>query len=99
MALDFLVSTTNACGIDMDKDLQRLSDIQDRLLQHIEGDLQDDKDFLYMATMLMKHSVILYKMILDDDQIAMMLDHVKDNLVDEIDFDISGSPPDDATFH
>ena len=99
MALDFLVSTTKAFGIDMDKDKQRLSDIQDRLLQHIEGDLNDDKDFLYMATMLMKHSVILYKMILDDDQIAMMLDHVKDNLVDEIDFDIGGSPPDDATFH
>ena len=99
MVLDFLVSIMKACGIDMDKDLQRLSDIQDRLLQHIEGDLQDDKDFLYMATMLMKHSVILYKMILDDDQIAMMLDHVKDNLVDEIDFDIGGMPPDDATFH
>ena len=99
MALDFLVSTTKACGIKMDKDLQRLSDIQDRLLQHIEGDLHDDKDFLYMATMLMKHSVILYKMILDDDQIEMMLDHVKDNLVDEIDFDIGGMPPDDAIFH
>ena len=68
MGLDSLVSTTKAYGINMDKDLQRLSDIQDRLLKHIESDLQDDEDFLYMATMLMKHSVILYKMILDDQR-------------------------------
>jgi hypothetical protein len=99
MGLDSLVSTTKAYGINMDKDLQRLSDIQDRLLKHIESDLQDDEDFLYMATMLMKHSVILYKMILDDEQITMMLDHVKDNLVDDFDFDIENLPPSGTTIH
>lgn len=99
MGLDSLVSTTKAYGINMDKDLQRLSDIQDRLLKHIESDLQDDEDFLYMATMLMKHSVILYKMILDDEQITMMLDHVKDNLVDDFDIDIENLPPSGTTFH
>jgi len=53
-----------------------------------------------MATMLLKHSMVLYKTFLDDDQIRKMLHHVGETLNDDahdlgnyIDTDDKGSPP------
>ena len=77
-----------------------MSEIQERLVQHIQTDLKTDEDFLYMATMLMKHSIVLYKTFLEDDQIKEMLGHVKDNLTDEIDIeDYTHTSGDKPTMH
>lgn len=84
----------------MSKDKKRMADIQERLVQHIQTDLKTDEDFLYMATMLMKHSIVLYKTFLEDDQIKEMLGHVKDNLTDEIDIeDYTHTSSDKPTMH
>ena len=55
---------------------KRMSEIQDKLVKHIQQELHNDEDFMYMATMLLKHSMVLYKTILEDDQIKDMLKHV-----------------------
>lgn len=86
----------------MSKDKKRMAEIQERLVQHIQTDLHTDKDFLYMATMLMKHSIVLYKTFLEDDQIKEMLGHVKNNLTDEIDIEDythTASKDDGQTYH
>ena len=87
-----LISTT------MKTDKQRMQDIQDRLISHIENELKDDDDYLYMATMLMKHSVLLYSMILEEQQVKKMLTHVRDNLMEDIDLEIHESS-DGNTLH
>jgi hypothetical protein len=52
-----------------------------------------------MATMLMKHSLVLYKTFLEDEQIRRLLDHVKENVQDE-GFDVEVSVQDeDVTYH
>ena len=55
---------------------KRLRDIQNHLVKHIEKEIQDEDDFMYMATMLLKHSMVLYKTFLSDDEIRRMLRHV-----------------------
>ena len=40
---------------------KRLRDIQNHLVKHIEKEIQDEDDFMYMATMLLKHSMVVYK--------------------------------------
>ena len=68
----------------MDKDKDRMSEIQKKLVEHIQTQLHTDEDFMYMATMLLKHSMVLYKTFLEDDQIKKMLEHVGDTLSDDL---------------
>lgn len=68
----------------MDKDTKRMEEIQKLLVAHIQKNLKSDEDFMYMATMLLKHSMVLYKTFLDDDQIKKMLDHVGETLSDDL---------------
>ena len=64
-------------GMAKDKEEdKRLRDIQRHLIKHIEKEIQDDEDYMYMATMLLKHSMVLYKTFLTDDEIRKMLRHV-----------------------
>ena len=69
----------------MANDTQRMQDIQNALVAHIQTQLTSDEDFMYVATMLLKHSLVLYKTFLDDDQIKQMLAHVADTLADDLD--------------
>ena len=53
---------------------------------------------MLMATMLLKHSMVLYKTFLDDEQIRRMLVHVGKTLSDDVHdinkyVDSDGSPP------
>ena len=68
----------------MDKDTDRMSEIQKKLVEHMQTQLHTDEDFMYMATMLLKHSMVLYKTFLEDDQIKRMLEHVGDTLSDDL---------------
>ena len=68
----------------MDRDTDRMSEIQKKLVEHIQTQLHTDEDFMYMATMLLKHSMVLYKTFLEDDQIKRMLEHVGDTLSDDL---------------
>lgn len=68
----------------MDKDKQRMQDIQNQLVAHIQTQLTTDEDFMYMATMLLKHSLVLYKTFLEDDEIQMMLGHVSETISDDL---------------
>ena len=68
----------------MSNDTQRMQDIQNALVAHIQENLKTDEDFMYMATMLLKHSMVLYKTFLEDDQIKKMLEHVGDTLSDDL---------------
>ena len=63
---------------------KRMREIQDKLVKHIQQELHSDEDFMYMATMLLKHSMVLYKTFLEDDQIKDMLKHVGDTLSDDL---------------
>ena len=56
--------------------LKRMSQIQNNLVAFVQSELKTDDDHLYVATMLLKHSIALYKTILDNDELADMLDHV-----------------------
>lgn len=62
-----------------------MQDIQNALVAHIQTQLTTDEDFMYVATMLLKHSLVLYKTFLEDDQIKQMLAHVADTLADDLD--------------
>ena len=55
---------------------RRLREIQRHLVNHIEKEIKEDDDYMYMATMLLKHSMVLYKTFLTDDEIRRMLRHV-----------------------
>ena len=82
----------------MDKDTKRMEEIQKLLVAHIQKNLKSDEDFMYMATMLLKHSMVLYKTFLDDDQIKKMLDHVGETLSDDLHnaekyYDDGSTPP------
>jgi hypothetical protein len=57
-------------------DNRRLREIQNQLVKHIQSELKDDEDFMYLATMLLKHSIVLYRTFLEEEQIRKMLDHV-----------------------
>ena len=57
-------------------DNRRLREIQNKLVKHIQSELKDDEDFMYIATMLLKHSIVLYRTFLEEEQIRKMLDHV-----------------------
>jgi hypothetical protein len=69
----------------MTNDTQRMQDIQNALVAHIQTQLTTDEDFMYVATMLLKHSLVLYKTFLEDEQIKQMLAHVADTLADDLD--------------
>ena len=62
-----------------------MQEIQDQLVAHIQTQLTTDEDFMYVATMLLKHSMVLYKTFLDDEQIQKMLVHVADTISDDLD--------------
>jgi len=62
-----------------------MQDIQNALVAHIQTQLTTDEDFMYVATMLLKHSLVLYKTFLEDEQIKQMLAHVADTLADDLD--------------
>ena len=65
-----------------DDSTRRMREIQEKLLVFLQPELSNDKDFMYMATMLLKHSVVLYQTFLDDESLREMLHHVADNLAD-----------------
>ena len=69
----------------MSNDTQRMQDIQNALVAHIQTQLTSDEDFMYVATMLLKHSLVLYKTFLEDDQIKQMLAHVAETVADDLD--------------
>ena len=69
----------------MSNDTQRMQDIQNALVAHIQTQLTTDEDFMYVATMLLKHSLVLYKTFLEDDQIKQMLAHVAETVADDLD--------------
>jgi hypothetical protein len=69
----------------MANDTQRMQEIQNALIAHIQTQLTSDEDFMYVATMLLKHSLVLYKTFLEDEQIKQMLAHVADTLADDLD--------------
>jgi len=69
----------------MSDNTKRMEEIQNQLVAHIQTQLTTDEDFMYVATMLLKHSLVLYKTFLDDDQIKQMLAHVADTLADDLD--------------
>ena len=71
------------------KNLKRMSEIQNKLTKHIDSNIKDDDDHMYMATMLLKHYLVLYKGLLSDDQIKDMLGHV----IETIDEDYPGYTP------
>ena len=64
-------------------DHRRLRDIQNKLVEHIQSELKDDEDFMYLATMLLKHSIVLYRTFLEEEQIRKMLDHVGKTMNEE----------------
>ena len=68
----------------MSNDTQRMQDIQNALVAHIQTQLTSDEDFMYVATMLLKHSLVLYKTFLEDDQIQQMLAHVAETISDDL---------------
>ena len=69
----------------MSNNTQRMQEIQNALVAHIQTQLTTDEDFMYVATMLLKHSLVLYKTFLEDEQIKQMLAHVADTLADDLD--------------
>lgn len=82
----------------MSDDTKRMQEIQDQLVAHIQTQLTTDEDFMYVATMLLKHSMVLYKTFLDDEQIQKMLVHVAETISDDLEVkdyiisDEDGSP-------
>jgi len=73
----------------MKNNLERMQEIQELLTKHINSNIKDEDDHMYMATMLLKHALVLYKGLLTDDQIKSMLGHV----IDTIEEDIPGYGP------
>ena len=69
----------------MANDTQRMQEIQNALVAHIQTQLTTDEDFMYVATMLLKHSLVLYKTFLEDEQIKQMLAHVAETIADDLD--------------
>ena len=73
----------------MKSNLKRMNEMQESLTKHIKAQIQDEDDPLYMATMLLKHAIILYKSMLTDDEIKNMLNHV----IDTVEQDYAGFTP------
>ena len=69
----------------MSDNTKRMEEIQNQLVAHIQTQLTTDEDFMYVATMLLKHSLVLYKTFLEDEQIQMMLAHVAKTIADDLD--------------
>lgn len=87
-----------------DNSKERLEEIQDRLLNFIQPQLKDDDDFMYMATMLLKHSMVLYQTFLDPEDIREMLAHVGESLeesfsITTLDSDLDTDDDPGATRH
>lgn len=82
----------------MKSNLKRMAEIQDRLTKHIKTELKDEEDPMYMATMLLKHAMILYKSMLTEEEIKNMLGHV----IDTVEQDYAGfdfKPTKKTTMH
>jgi len=82
----------------MKSNLKRMAEIQDSLTKHIKTELKDEEDPMYMATMLLKHAMILYKSMLTDEEIKNMLGHV----IDTVEQDYAGfdfKPTKKTTMH
>jgi len=73
----------------MKNNLERMQEIQENLTKHIDKNIKDEDDHMYMATMLLKHALVLYKGLLTDDQIKSMLSHV----IDTVEEDFPGYKP------
>jgi len=73
----------------MESNLKRMQEIQQSLTKHINDQIKDEDDHMYMATMLLKHALVLYKGLLTDDQIKNMLGHV----IDTVEQDFPGYEP------
>jgi len=73
----------------MKNNLERMQEIQENLTKHIDKNIKDEDDHMYMATMLLKHALVLYKGLLTDDQIKSMLGHV----IDTVEEDFPGYEP------
>ena len=67
----------------MESNLKRMQEIQESLTKHIHEHVKDENDHMYMATMLLKHALVLYKGLLTDDQIKSMLGHVIDTIEED----------------
>ena len=67
----------------MESNLKRMQEIQESLTKHIHDHVKDEDDHMYMATMLLKHALVLYKGLLTDDQIKSMLGHVIDTIEED----------------
>ena len=82
----------------MKSNLKRMNEIQESLTKHIKAQIQDEDDPLYMATMLLKHAMILYKSMLTDEEIKNMLGHVIDTVEqDYVGFEVK--KPKKTTLH
>lgn len=67
----------------MKNNLERMQEIQELLTKHIDSNIKNEDDHMYMATMLLKHALVLYKGLLTDDQIKSMLGHVIDTIEED----------------
>lgn len=68
----------------MESNLKRMQEIQESLTKHIDSNLKNEEDdHMYMATMLLKHALVLYKGLLTDEQIKSLLGHVIDNIEED----------------
>ena len=81
-------------------DEKRMKEIQTRLVKHIQQNLKEDEDYVLLATMLLKHSIVLYRTFLTDEQIVKMLARAGETINDAahdidkfIDTDETGNPP------
>ena len=80
----------------MSNNTKRMAEIQNELVAHIQTQLTTDEDFMYVATMLLKHSMVLYKTFLDDEQIQKMLVHVAETISDDLDVKDYTTPTNDG---
>ena len=62
------------------KELQRLIEIQEKITEFVSKELKDKRDPMYMATMMLQHTMLLYKTFLTDDEITQLLGTVSENL-------------------
>ena len=62
------------------KELQRLIEIQEKITEFVSKEIKDKRDTMYMATMMLQHTMLLYKTFLTDDEITQLLGTVSENL-------------------
>jgi len=55
------------------KELKRLIEIQEKITEFVSKELKDKRDPMYMATMMLQHTMLLYKTFLTDDEITALI--------------------------